>query len=83
MANPLVNELIITTPFKDEWNASEAENEANFRDFYKDPVVAKELKPGPEGLRLRETMRRIAAARSGGGADSPREPEPARSGVER
>src|SRR5262249_8562693 len=23
MANPLVDELIITTPFKDEWNASE------------------------------------------------------------
>ena len=30
MANPLVNELIITTPFKDRWNASEPENEAQF-----------------------------------------------------
>ena len=27
MANPLVNELIIKTPFKDKWNASEPENE--------------------------------------------------------
>ena len=44
MANPLVNELIITTPFKDGWNAAEPENEANFQDFYKNPVVATELK---------------------------------------
>jgi len=43
MANPLVNELIINTPFKDGWNAAEPENEANFQDFYKDPVVATEL----------------------------------------
>jgi hypothetical protein len=43
MANPLVNELIITTPFKDEWNAAEPENEANFQAFYKNPVVATEL----------------------------------------
>jgi hypothetical protein len=44
MANPLVNELIITTPFKDRWNASEPENEANFQAFYKNPVIATELK---------------------------------------
>jgi hypothetical protein len=43
MANPLVNELIITTPFKDRWNASDPENEADFQDFYKNPVVATEL----------------------------------------
>jgi hypothetical protein len=43
MANPLVDELIITTPFKDEWNASEPENEANFQAFYQNPVVATEL----------------------------------------
>jgi hypothetical protein len=43
MANPLVNELIITTPFKDGWNAAEPENEANFQDFYKNPVVTTEL----------------------------------------
>jgi hypothetical protein len=43
MANPLVNELIITTPFKDGWNAAEPEDEANFQDFYKNPVVATEL----------------------------------------
>jgi Domain of unknown function (DUF4331) len=43
MANPLVNELIITTPFKDGWNAAEPENEANFQEFYKNPVVATEL----------------------------------------
>jgi Domain of unknown function (DUF4331) len=43
MANPLVNELIITTPFKDEWNAADPANEANFQSFYKNPVVATEL----------------------------------------
>ena len=43
MANPLVNELIITTPFKDEWNASEPEDERQFQAFYQNPVVATEL----------------------------------------
>jgi len=43
MANPLVNELIITTPFKDGWNAAEPEDEANFQSFYQNPVVATEL----------------------------------------
>jgi hypothetical protein len=43
MANPLVNELIINTPFKDAWNASKPENEANFQAFYKNPVIAMEL----------------------------------------
>ena len=39
----LVNELIITTPFKDGWNAAEPENEADFQAFYTNPVVATEL----------------------------------------
>jgi hypothetical protein len=43
LANPLVNELIITTPFKDGWNASAPEDEANFQQFYKNPVVATAL----------------------------------------
>ena len=43
MANPLVNELIINTPFKDGWNASKPENEAQFQAFYKDPVIATAL----------------------------------------
>ena len=43
LANPLVNELIITTPFKDEWNAADPADEADFQAFYKDPVVATEL----------------------------------------
>ncbi len=43
MANALVNELIITTPFKDAWNAADPENEADFQKFYRDPVVATEL----------------------------------------
>jgi hypothetical protein len=40
MGNPLVNELIITTPFKDKWNATDPENEALFQGFYKNPVIA-------------------------------------------
>ena len=39
MGNPLVNELIITTPLKDRWNASEPEDEAQFQGFYKDPIL--------------------------------------------
>jgi hypothetical protein len=40
MANPLVNELIINTPSKDRWNASEPEDEAKFQQFYKNPSIA-------------------------------------------
>lgn len=40
MANPLVNELIIDTPFKDRWNATEPEDEAQFQEFYKNPSIA-------------------------------------------
>jgi hypothetical protein len=43
MANPLVNELIIDTPFKDMWNASEPEDEATFQEFYQDPSIAQAL----------------------------------------
>ncbi|MGI8895716.1 MAG: DUF4331 domain-containing protein [Casimicrobiaceae bacterium] len=34
MANPLVNELIIGTPVKDLWNATDPEQEERFLDFY-------------------------------------------------
>jgi len=44
MANPLVNELIITTPFKDKWNAAEPADERDFQAFYKAPVIATALK---------------------------------------
>ena len=43
MGNPLVNELIINTPQKDRWNASEPEDEAEFQDFYRNPVIATAL----------------------------------------
>ncbi|NJD06921.1 MAG: DUF4331 domain-containing protein [Methylococcaceae bacterium] len=43
LANPLVNELIINTPFKDGWNAQEPEKEAKFQEFYKTPVIATAL----------------------------------------
>jgi Domain of unknown function (DUF4331) len=40
MANPLVNELLVDTPFKDRWNAAEPEDEAQFQEFYKNPSLA-------------------------------------------
>ncbi len=43
MANPLVNELIIDTPFKDGWNAAEPEAEAQFQSFYQNPSIAQAL----------------------------------------
>ena len=43
LANPLVNELIINTPFKDQWNATEPEEEAQFQGFYKNPVIGTAL----------------------------------------
>jgi hypothetical protein len=43
MANPLVNELIINTPYKDRWNGAEPKDEANFQAFYKNPVIATAL----------------------------------------
>jgi Domain of unknown function (DUF4331) len=43
LANPLINELIIDTPTKDVWNASEPENEAQFQSFYQNPTIAQAL----------------------------------------
>jgi uncharacterized protein DUF4331 len=43
LANPLVNELIIDTPTKDRWNASEPEDEAQFQEFFKAPSLATAL----------------------------------------
>jgi len=40
MANPLVNELIIGTGFKDLWNATDPVDEAQFLDFYQTPRLA-------------------------------------------
>ena len=40
MANPLVNELLIDTPKKDQWNRQEPSTEAQFESFYRDPSVA-------------------------------------------
>jgi hypothetical protein len=43
MANPLVNELIIGTGQKDEWNATEPEKESRFLDFYLNSRLATAL----------------------------------------
>ncbi len=43
MGNPLVNELIIATNTKDKWNATDAEEEADFVQFYCNPAVTTAL----------------------------------------
>lgn len=43
LANPLVNELIINTPSKDRWNATDPSAEAQFLSFYRAPVIATAL----------------------------------------
>jgi hypothetical protein len=43
MGNPLVNELIIATNMKDKWNATDAEEEADFVQFYCNPAVTTAL----------------------------------------
>jgi uncharacterized protein DUF4331 len=40
LANPLVNELIIGTKDKDEWNRLEPNDEARFLDYYQNPRLA-------------------------------------------
>ena len=43
MGNPLVNELIIPTNMKDKWNATDAEEEADFVSFYCNSALATAL----------------------------------------
>ncbi len=43
MGNPLVNELIIATNMKDRWNATDAEDEADFVSFYCNSALATAL----------------------------------------
>jgi hypothetical protein len=40
MGNPLINELIIGTGFKDRFSMDEPENDAQFANFFLDPVLA-------------------------------------------
>lgn len=40
LANPLINETIIGTKDKDEWNSREPEQERRFRDYYVNPRLA-------------------------------------------
>jgi hypothetical protein len=43
MGNPLVNELIIPTNMKDKWNATDAEDETEFTQFYCNSAMATAL----------------------------------------
>jgi Domain of unknown function (DUF4331) len=41
MGNPLINELIIGTGSKDKWSYTEPKDEAQFADFFLDPLLAR------------------------------------------
>src|SRR6186997_2074830 len=40
LANPLVNEVVIPTGLKDQWNGLAAWNEGRFRQYYETPILA-------------------------------------------
>ena len=40
LANPLVNEVIIPTGLKDQWNAVQPWQERNYRKYYEEPILA-------------------------------------------
>src|SRR5207302_5060110 len=40
LANPLINEVIIGTPDKDHWNATNPKDESQFQDYYLNPRLA-------------------------------------------
>ena len=40
LGNPLVNEVIIPTGIKDQWNAWHPWNEAAYRKYYETPILA-------------------------------------------
>lgn len=56
MGNPLVNELIIGTGFKDRWSMEDPTNDAQFVAFYANPLLADIFKsigvPVPAGTRF-------------------------------
>ena len=49
MGNPLFNELIIGTGYKDLWSRSEPEDDAQFADFALDPLIARVTQAAFEG----------------------------------
>jgi len=50
MANPLINELIIGIGFKDKFSMAQPKNDAEFSDFFLDPVIARVLNSVYEAL---------------------------------
>jgi hypothetical protein len=50
MGNPLINELIIGTGFKDKFSMAQPENDAEYSDFFLDPVLARVLNTVYEAL---------------------------------
>jgi hypothetical protein len=40
LGNPLINEVIIPTELKDKWNATAPDRDAQFRQYYENPILA-------------------------------------------
>jgi hypothetical protein len=57
LANPLVNEAIIGTEFKDRWNALSPAREGEFLEFYRNPRLATALSLVFDGAPVPETPR--------------------------
>ena len=63
MANPLINELIIGTAYKDKFSMSQPKDDSQFADFFLDPVLARVLNAvyealfGPDILPVPDTPR--------------------------
>ena len=69
MGNPLVNELVIPTNMKDKWNATDAEDEAEFVSFYCNSALATALNlgfaTGFPTTNQRRSRQRLAALQPG------------------
>lgn len=50
MGNPLINELVIGTGFKDKFSMAQPESDADYSDFFLDPVFARVLNAVYEAL---------------------------------
>ena len=64
MGNPLFNELIIGTGFKDLWSRSEPEDDAQFADFALDPLIARVTQAAFGGASTSRRRRATTSCRS-------------------
>jgi hypothetical protein len=56
LGNPLINEVVIPTKLKDRWNRLSPDNDAQFEQYYREPILAKAINQ-LYGLGVPETNR--------------------------